>query len=324
MERATDIATGEQTRASTALRQRFRYRCHRCRSFVVPCIGKKRHYFRHEQGAAWCPEMAEENAEGAGSSTCTRPLRRLILDENDDWSVKDTKLNVISLYCDLLGQSSECHVHDVASMTETRATFFLQPGFGGMQLADRSHFYANEPHFFLKEPQFSDLAEELRAAARPHGEPRNGQQLLRVAPLDEWEGETDNWLVSVGLRPNLRSRYRWQIEDDLANLVVHSGQALSALLATRPFRGHHLELFASTSTRADWLINTNAKGTVLIDCQLSGRASGEFYARFESTLDLTGAWRENDWAKSGGKRTRSLELTIGRQHEMRVNISTPA
>lgn len=248
MDRARDIATNEETNAAEALRQRFRYRCGRCEAFVAPCIGKKRRYFRHEQGATWCDEMADEKFEGVGGeSAFTRPLRRLLLDDNDDWSLQDMKLNVISLSCEVAGSKKERHLHDVATMTQTKASFFVQPGFGGMQLADGGHFHSNEPCFFLKEPRSPELPDELRKVSRQHGAVKDGMTLYRLSPLDEWEGDpTGEWLESIGLKPLMRSRHRWQLEDDFERIQMHSGRSLSALLSSLSLRGQHLSLFLAS------------------------------------------------------------------------------
>jgi hypothetical protein len=275
--------------------------------------------------------MADETSEGSPGDDRPSLLCRLVFDDNDDWRLDIAKLNVLSLACDLQGTDIGRHPHDVTAFTHAKEPLFVQPGFGGMQLADASPIYPGEPYFLLTPPGREEPPVALRGTAIRQGSEKGGVTLYRGSLPKAWTPDLEAWATSAGLKVSRAARLRWQAESDLNQPEDFTSVNFSALLSSPETRLHHVSLFMGSPVEASWSVLTwidpdsfrDAQRFIDVVCRYERRPRGELYVRVESDLDLGGDWLERDWTVTRTERRRAFIIHVGYGFAIHAQIVLP-
>jgi hypothetical protein len=312
VDQALDIATNRITSAAEAIRQRYRYRCPNddCRAFVLPCLGRYRRYFRHEEGARWCPQMVDGSGEGESPDDRVGRVRRLV-PGNGGWTVVPSQLNVVTLSCALTHGPDEQHVFRTERVPIPKHLLFMDPDYGGMLLAESFPIYPGETHYHLSHPGRPGLPSELGEAALPPNIEAvvDGTWLTEVQLPKKWDTEHTLWAVANGFNPATKPRLH--VPDELLlGGKMSKGSSFSAIFSDPEITGHYLSLFIGAPVEAGWSVSAELKNAFsrnemhvieVIGLFLRG-PSGEVYVRAESDLGISGQWLSSGWeAHSEGK-----------------------
>lgn len=320
VDRALDMHSREITFAANAIRAPFRYRCRTCNQSVMPCLGKLRQYFRHEDGAPSCPEMSEEPGVGDAADARAGRMFRLLLDaDGKTFSLKSADLHVGVLSADFGIRRVGWQDRKASSLVAPGVMVFTNTAFGGMQLADSTELYPGERYFIVYPTMMKDFPDVLRRAGAVQEsafeswvyEGRLYNDLFRLPLPKVWNPAVRDWFASIGLKPAAKPREVLRAEEDLPRAA--EGVSLNALLSAPEAEGTYFSLFMGSATSARWTLASRVetalrrpKRIIEIQIRYPTTPEGEFYLRAESNAKV-----ESEWIRRLDHDRPSFVLRIG-------------